>query len=61
MKRYNLIKPEGKNMTILKNNVPNEVKAELQRRAIYLKAMLNGVNSLSKIETIIFKRFLKGI
>ena len=47
-------------MTILKNNRPNEVKAELQRRAIYLKAMINGVNSLSKTEIIIFKRFLKG-
>ena len=48
------------NMTILKNNVPNEVKAELQRRTIYLKAMINGVNSLTRLETIIFKRFLKG-
>ena len=47
-------------MTILKNNRPNEVKAELQRRAIYLKAMIYGVNSLTRLETIIFKRFLKG-
>ena len=47
-------------MTILRNNRPNEIKAELQRRAIYLKAMINGINSLTRLETIIFKQFIKG-